>query len=807
MRRWQLRASAALLSAAMALGTPISAMADTEKASMRDEKQENAVEKTVESEETGLEESKESENQVEEKEKGAADSEKEGDVDSKESENESSEIGSDKEDQDVAKEDADIRNDSDQEMEKKNPESKSDDEEEKKETESESEKGDGDISEVAPDKELEKTPEADEAVPSDEVLQEEKEENARIQELIKKIAALPEPGDENFDIIKEQYDSIQALADEISELTEEEQEKVTNLKKLEELMEWVNGQIETTAMSGTCGTNARWTLDNSGTLKITGSGGIGVIVKDGNLATIWGKWKQPWKSSDVKHIEIGEGITWIGSGAFESCLVETVKLPSTLTSIYRFAFYKTPLQTLKLPKNMKYIADDVFDGCKSLKSVSLNEGLQEIGQFAFYGCENLSSITIPSTVKRVGSFAFDNCVMSKLVIKNGVKGLKEYAFAGISGLRTLEIPGSVKEIRDEAFSYCDTLEKVIIDEGVKTLDWEAFAGCKKLSYIKVPKSVTSVVDEKYWVTFWTVFSGNNLTLYGASGSFIESYAKKYDIPFVEIGKELPVINKIVNTCLGVHIYWDKIEGANSYTIYGATSRDGLYTKVASISGTNYIDTEVMSGNTYYYKVYTNDGRSSNVRGIAFVGTPDLTLRVNRSTGIGLGWNKISGATGYAVYRKNYNGNDSWVRVATITSGNTVSWTDTGVKSKNGSIYRYTVRALAGSDRKTLSGCRNTGRTMVRLMTPVLNSVSAASTTSMKAAWGKNSQASGYEVRLMVGGTVYKTYIVGGNANLTKTITGLKKGTTYKVQVRAYKKVDGVGSFYSAWSGAKNVVMK
>lgn len=78
MRRWQLRASAALLSAAMALGTPISAMADTEKASMRDEKQENAVEKTVESEETGLEESKESENQVEEKEKGAADSEKEG---------------------------------------------------------------------------------------------------------------------------------------------------------------------------------------------------------------------------------------------------------------------------------------------------------------------------------------------------------------------------------------------------------------------------------------------------------------------------------------------------------------------------------------------------------------------------------------------------------------------------------------------------------------------------------------------------------------------------------------------------------
>ena len=97
--------------------------------------------------------------------------------------------------------------------------------------------------------------------------------------------------------------------------------------------------------------------------------------------------------------------------------------------------------------------------------------------------------------------------------------------------------------------------------------------------------------------------------------------------------------------------------------------------------------------------------------------------------------------------------------------------------------------------------------MVRLFTPTISSAANASATSMKVAWNRNAQASGYEVRLMVGGTVYKTYIVGGNANLTKTITGLKKGTTYKVQVRAYKKVDGVGSFYSAWSGAKNVVMK
>ena len=190
----------------------------------------------------------------------------------------------------------------------------------------------------------------------------------------------------------------------------------------------------------------------------------------------------------------------------------------------------------------------------------------------------------------------------------------------------------------------------------------------------------------------------------------------------------------------------------------------------------------------------------------FVETPDFTLRVNRSVGIGLSWNKIAGATGYAIYRRSYSGSDAWVRVATVTDGST-SWNDTSVKSKNGSIYRYTVRALAGSDRKTLSGCRSTGRTMVRLMTPTLNSADVSGGGKIKVAWSQNAQGSGYELRLMTDGTVYKIYTLGNNASLSKVVADLPQGTTFKVQVRAYKKVSGVGSFYSAWSNEKKVTVE
>ena len=77
-------------------------------------------------------------------------------------------------------------------------------------------------------------------------------------------------------------------------------------------------------------------------------------------------------------------------------------------------------------------------------------------------------------------------------------------------------------------------------------------------------------------------------------------------------------------------------------------------------------------------------------------------------------------------------------------------------------------------------------------------------TSIKCTWSTTTQATGYEVRFMVGSTVYKTVTVGNYKTGVKTFTGLKAGQTYKIQIRTYKKVDGVGSFYSAWSTAKMV---
>ena len=60
------------------------------------------------------------------------------------------------------------------------------------------------------------------------------------------------------------------------------------------------------------------------------------------------------------------------------------------------------------------------------------------------------------------------------------------------------------------------------------IGYVAFSGCTSLTAITIPDSVTSIGENAFGLC-------TNLTIYGYTGSYAETYAKENDIPFVSLG--------------------------------------------------------------------------------------------------------------------------------------------------------------------------------------------------------------------------------------------------------------------------------
>ena len=238
-------------------------------------------------------------------------------------------------------------------------------------------------------------------------------------------------------------------------------------------------------VSGTCGTNARWTLDTvEGILHITGTGSITSSA-----------YSQPWKSyvSGIRHVVIDEGITAIGPEAFWECnAIETIEIPNTVQSIGMQAFvWCSSLKRVVIPEGVTSIGESTFWGCESLEELILPSTLKTIGPENFYRCDSLKQLVIPEGVTSIGELAFWDCGgLEEITIPSTVTVLKEDVFNGCENLHTVHLPDTLTTIESGAFSYCSSLKSITIPDSVTFLGDTAFFLCKSLRNVVIPGSVT-----------------------------------------------------------------------------------------------------------------------------------------------------------------------------------------------------------------------------------------------------------------------------------------------------------------------------
>ena len=178
----------------------------------------------------------------------------------------------------------------------------------------------------------------------------------------------------------------------------------------------------------------------------------------------------------------------------------------------------------------------------------------------------------------------------------------------------------------------------------------------------------------------------------------------------------------------------------------------------------------------------------------------VTSVVNASSYVTVSWNKVSKASGYYVYRST--DGKKFTKATTVKSYKTVKYNDKKA-TKNGQKYVYKVVAYYNGN-QTVSSAYSNAKTGYRLSTMKVSSLTNKKGKKLYVKWAKNSKCTGYQIEYVTGKTTKK--VSASVKSKSKTISKLKKGKTYYVRIRAYKKVSGT-TYYGAWSGKKKVKIK
>ena len=155
-------------------------------------------------------------------------------------------------------------------------------------------------------------------------------------------------------------------------------------------------------ISGSCGTNAKWTLSQqNGQYTVLTIGGSGAMTNEYSHdgASIWHT-NAPW-GYDLTSVTIENGITSIGQYAFCGCQsLATVTIGTGVTTIGQFAFnYCDALTQVTLPASVNSIGDQCFRNSGSLQRLNIQRtdgDLITLGSKVFNGCDNLQYIVAPT---------------------------------------------------------------------------------------------------------------------------------------------------------------------------------------------------------------------------------------------------------------------------------------------------------------------------------------------------------------------------------------------------------------------------
>ena len=204
--------------------------------------------------------------------------------------------------------------------------------------------------------------------------------------------------------------------------------------------------------------------------------------------------EEPGEASEgLEYQESGGDLRVTGLGG---CKDKDIVIPASVdgkpvTEIDDDAFKGTDITSVVIQRGVERIGESAFEGCSSLKSVSLPMDMKGIAEDAFSNCVSLQEIDLPR-MDYIGSSAFTGCSSLKSVKIGGAPMFDSRVFSGCVSLKTVVFTGNAYSLGKSIFDGCTSLQEVTLPATLEEISGSAFSGCVNLETIRIPKTVVSV---------------------------------------------------------------------------------------------------------------------------------------------------------------------------------------------------------------------------------------------------------------------------------------------------------------------------
>ena len=245
---------------------------------------------------------------------------------------------------------------------------------------------------------------------------------------------------------------------------------------------------------------------------------------DGKLVTTIDSYA--FYKSGIESLVLPKRLRKLGNRAFaETTKLKEVTIPKTLEEVDDYYHRNGPfegsgLTDVYFEEGTKKIPNSLFKGCEQLKNIHWGESIEEIGDYAFENT-GVEELIVPDNITKIGGYAFYECnKLGKLKVSSKLKSMGNRAFAKTTKLKEVTIPKTLEEVddyyhRNGPFEGSG-LTDVFFEEGTKKIPNSLFKECRQLKSVVLPDSVTEIEDKAFneCSNFQEIYLPNKLSKIG-----------------------------------------------------------------------------------------------------------------------------------------------------------------------------------------------------------------------------------------------------------------------------------------------------